>query len=136
MKKRKPPIVLASILIVLVSTAAFMNQKPADGKEVPPPPPPVADEKRETESKSDVAKRVGKLIDENGDSMEKGPAKVGSNPLAPAATGEMGMPAGMKEKAEKAQAEMRARGEDPMKPKPNDSSTSTQWYTEEARKGN
>jgi len=130
MKKRKPPIILASVLIVMVGAAAFMNQKPADPSTQPPPTPPPAAEKRETESKSDVAKRVGDLVNNS-------PAPAGKEPnhLAPMPHPGSDMPAAMQKKAAEAKARMEKTGIDPMKPKPNDSSTSTQWYTEETGKG-
>ncbi|MBC8063968.1 MAG: hypothetical protein H7Y17_04000 [Chlorobia bacterium] len=117
MKKRKPPIVLATCLVImLLAVGIIYGQRPkgddghGHGQEAPPPPAAEQGE-RPTMSPSQIT------------SMNKGMMKPGK--AQPGRPGMEGAPTGPSIAVPKQQT---------YKPTPNDSSTSTQWYTDQTKK--
>ena len=112
MKKQKKPIILILLLALLVGGAAFMNKGPSSPEQ--PTPQPSAKE-AEPESKEKVGGDVAKQMKE--DKPAPPPEASVNKPRKPGMPGFEG-PSIIKRKIA------------PYKPKPNDSATSTQWYTE------
>jgi len=120
MKRKKPPVILASILVVMAGAAILFIPKNEDPMQQQPQQkqsPEPTGQSRSTPSKSDVARRAA-MIDSVGPdgaptTPESGPA--GSNPAA---------------------ATIYLPRVKPMKQQPNDSSVQAQWYREGARAAN
>lgn len=120
MKKRKSPILLITLLVVCVAVVIGMNlpqsspDKPGEQPQANAEAQPGAP-RQNSPSVADLQKRAK-------ESMKGGPP----NPMARAK--KLGMP----------EDAIPASIENPVakayKPKPNDSSISTQWYTDETRK--
>lgn len=117
MKKRKPPIVLATCLVImLLAVGIIYGQRPGGpgdghGHDQAPPPPAAEQGERPKMSPSQIT------------SMNKGMMKPGKLPAGRADMA--GGPTGPSIAVPKQQN---------IKPTPNDSSTSTQWYTDQTKK--
>ncbi|HJP82309.1 MAG TPA: hypothetical protein VJ835_02285 [Fimbriimonadaceae bacterium] len=112
MKKRKPPIVLATCLVLMLVAVAILYRPHSDTEEQVAPPPSAEQGERPAVSTNDVA------------SMASGAMKATAEggPKRPGMPGEESGPSIQLHKVQ------------PTKPKPNESSTSTQWYTDQTRK--
>jgi hypothetical protein len=119
MKKRKPPVVLASMLVVLAGLAVLFIPKVQDPTKMPPPQPEASQkdptptgEKRATPSKEQIRAKVNKpnQIDQDDGTMAIG--ETGANPTVST----IFLP--------------KAR---PVKQTPNDASVQGQWYRDNAR---
>jgi hypothetical protein len=121
MKKQKKPIILVLVLAALFGGAAIMNKPVSNGPGQPPP----AQNNDAKEDKGSVAGDVATNMKageqakaaEPKTAMPKLPKKGGpGRPPIPGADG----PSIIRPKIQ------------PFKPKPSDSATSTQWYTDES----
>ncbi len=120
MKKQKKPIVLVLLLAALFGGVAFMNRPaPKLGDENPQQQQP--DQTAKSETAKDVANDVSKALDE--------PVKMST----PQAHGNHGGPTGPNGAGGIGSSMIKV-DHGPTKPKPNTSSTSAQWYTDEANK--
>lgn len=118
MKKRKPPVVLASILVVLVGVAVIFNMPKNQDPNAPQTPEQKQDEakvgeSRQTPSKENLAKQIDRQSQMREQMDPSGP-KPDSSGNAKMAT--IFLP--------KTNIE---------KPKPNDASVQGQWYRPDAR---
>ncbi len=122
MKKRKPPVLLATVLVImLVAVGIIYSPRGAGGdghdhgqQAANTPPPPAAEQgERPKVSASDVA------------SLAKGAMSTATQ----AGPDTPGRPGGKSEGPSIAAVKPST-----YKPQPNDSSTSTQWYTDQTRK--
>jgi hypothetical protein len=114
MKKRKPPIVLATCLVILLlGVAIFFRPRSANEHQVEatPPPPSAEQGERPKLNASDVASMASSSMASK--RMKTGPAEIGNPSGKPSIS--VVKPSDYK-------------------PKPNDSSTSTQWYTDQTKK--
>ena len=121
MKKQKKPIILVVALIALFGGVAFMN-KPAPSLEGQTTPqsqePPVEDKADVSKSVADEVKKKDKAKeDDKAVKNAPGPDGMPKHKGGPPDT-----PSILKIKSA------------PFKAKPNDSTTSTQWYTKESAK--
>ena len=123
MKKQKKPIILVLFLAILFGVVAFMNKPATPDSPEAPKTPAQAPEEKKADVGSDVANQF------KNDSKTKPGSPKALTPDAkkhmrhgPGGPGgpDSGMPTILKAKIA------------PTKPKPNDSSTSTQWYTDES----
>jgi len=117
MKRRKPPIVLTTILVIMLVAVGIMfsPQGMAGGhQEQQAPPPPSAEQGERPTVTSD---QVSAMATANiaGDKAPGG----GPEAMQPSKPGRPSIAVAKQET---------------YKPKPNDSSTSTQWYTDQTRK--
>lgn len=125
MKKQKKPILLVLSLAILLGIVAFIG-KSADTEGQPGQPPAGAAPPED--SKDNVADQVGKQLKDDKSTSSSKTAAPGK------AASRMGGPQG-KFPGPQGPSLMKP-AESSFKPKPNDSSTSTQWYTpESARSG-
>jgi hypothetical protein len=123
MKKRKPPIVLATCLVLLLVTVGIMY-KPGNAATDPhaheqqqaPPPASTEQGTRPKMSTSDVSSMATGAMAPS--------ATSGGRPRSP-------MPMGAPSSGG---ASIAVPKQQVYKPTPNDSSTSTQWYTDQTRK--
>jgi hypothetical protein len=114
MKKRQKPYLLIAVLVLAGGAVAFMNTPQSNPNMPQPEETPKTGEKVDVPDQKDVAKQVAENMKKAGapkDAM-RGPlgAEADNAPLI------------MKTKSA------------PYKPKPSDSATSTQWYTNETPK--
>jgi hypothetical protein len=133
MKKQKKPIILVLLLAILFGGVAFMNKPTSQGTDEQ-----AADVKQEKQES------VGKGVADEIKAAPKEPKQIGmpklnvKTPEQKAAIG-AGQNAGKFPGGRGGASDMPTIIKikvQPMKPKPNESSTSTQWYTEEsARNG-
>jgi hypothetical protein len=122
MKKRKKPIIAILLLAVLFGIVAFMN-KPVQNDASPEAP--KAAKEAPQEDKKAVGGDVANQLKTDSKAKPKAPApdarpRMPHGPGGPGGPGHEGMPSILRPKVA------------PQKPKPNDSSTSTQWYTNES----
>lgn len=119
MKKQRKPIILVLVLAALCGGAAIMNKPQTAG---PGQPPPAKDNQQE--NKADVANDVASAVKGAGDKTQVTPKPnkphEGVMPGMDHKPAGMGGPSILKMKVQ------------PFKPKPSDSATSTQWYTDES----
>lgn len=122
MKKRKNPVILVTALVLLGSAVAFMNmpQSASAGGDGHNHDQPKSEEKVEAPSKESVASSVASKV--SGGKPSTRPVGAPEEMRGPGGPGGPSGPSILKPKME------------PYKPTPNDSSTSTQWYTEETPK--
>lgn len=113
MKKRKPPVVLATCLVIMLVAVGiiYAPKGSSDGHVEPTAPPPSAETgERPTLSSSQISSMASSAM--------KGDGPVQGKPGAATVDGpSIAMPKVIDSK-----------------PKPNDASTSTQWYTDQTRK--
>ena len=117
MKRRKPPVVLITCLVLMLVAVGIMYAPRGSTPEGQQEPPPQRAENgdRPKMSSTDVASIASQTM--------KSPGKPGMKPTAMG--GEGGAPTGPSIAVPKAHTYV---------PKPSDSSTSTQWYTNETKK--
>jgi hypothetical protein len=111
MKKRKPPIVLATCLVLMLVAVAILYRPHSDKEEQVAPPPSAEQGERPSVSTNDVASMASGAMKATADGKPKRP--------------------GM---AEERGPSIQLQKVQPTKPKPNESSSSTQWYTDQTRK--
>lgn len=118
MKRKKPPVVLASILVVMAGAAILFIPKNEDPLHQPPPQQPKqvepTGESRSTPSKAEIARR-GSMADAA--NPEAGMSEAGSG-ANNAVTATIYLPRVQ-----------------PMKQQPNDAAVQAQWYRQGARAG-
>lgn len=119
MKKRKPPIVLATILVIMLVAVGilFAPKSEADRQAAAAPPPPSAETGERPKMTADQVSQMAK------GALASKPSKPGGRPTMQEDGG--GPSAGPSIAVPK---------QTPYKPTPNDSSTSTQWYTDQTKK--
>ena len=117
MKRKKPPVVLASILVVLAGAAILFIPKNQDPRLQPPPQRQKDVEptgkSRSTPSKGEVARKAAMIDSASPDGGPPSPAgSPGANPMA---------------------ATIYLPRMTPTKQQPNDASVQAQWYRQGAR---
>ncbi len=132
MRKRKPPIVPITLLVVFACIVGYVNYNSTPVNQRPPTPP-AATAPRETESKEAVANKLKNSV--AAPTTAGASTSKGENPLAPP-SGDAMIPDNMKEMIKRKNPNFDKLPKDPsmQKPVPNDSATSTQWYTPETPK--
>jgi hypothetical protein len=121
MKKRNKPILLVTVLVLMVGAVAFINFPRELLKSSPAPQSttPETGQKIDVPEKEEIAKNVSTSF---GDPKKAQPAiKKRPSPAGPEGEMDMGPSIAIKKMA-------------PYKPTPNESSTSTQWYSDETLK--
>jgi hypothetical protein len=124
MKKKKPPVVLASTLIVLVGLAVILFPKSQDPSMPPQPPPKTAEDvvptgkSRSTPSKSEI-KSQQKSAESRAGAMRQAPEEGPQATLANSANPTIFIPR-----------------YNATKQTPNDASVQGQWYRPDARASN
>lgn len=126
MKKRKKPIIAILLLAVLFGIVAFMN-KPVQSDASPEAP--KAAKEAPQEDKKEVGGDVASQLksDSKAKTSSTKPATPESKPRLPHGPGGPGGPGSHSGGPSILRMKVA-----PQKPKPNDSSTSTQWYTNES----
>lgn len=127
MKKRKPPIVLGTLLALFVAAAFginYVNSQPPGGpnEQTPPPPMDPVGQPRAPESPSNIANDVKQAM-----STAPGKPEGEASPKPPM------RPGGPMGQGPLVMNPMRSSAH-PQKPKPNPSSTSAQWWVQDAAK--
>lgn len=119
MKKRKPPIVLATFLIIMVAAVALMYSPARQGQGDQPEQPQAP---TETEARPTMTQDQSAAIVKSAMTAKPNMPRGGPQLQKP------GMPGSSTEPSIKMSKPAN------YKPTPNDSSTSTQWYTNETPK--
>jgi hypothetical protein len=129
MRKRKPPIVPVTLLVVLFGVVGYTNYKSSPVNLKPPTPPVQAAEAKETPARSVISDKLKASIVPD---KTEGKVHGGAGPLSPPSPMDS-MPEEVRKMALKG---MKKAPKDPSlePPKPNESATSTQWYTDEAKR--